>query len=510
MVKKIFAIDFLDDHFGKIVISEMVDKRFKSKTISKMYEKISCLERLLQDSESCLVGENIKEKLKTLMELGFAIFCDVFDFDIARSCVNSGLFTKAHIAKSYDCLLKEYDFLLLNLHKHSVYKYFSEIEMKVLPVIVQMEKIGIPFDSEEAKKEIEVSQKIHDEILKKHGDDDIIKLAEKCIMGGGVVERTERGDVVTTKQALSKIKNDFAKDLIRAKELKSEIDCIKRFLQHSVTRDKESRVYPTCKQVGTVTFRLSSENPSDKNINRSLRKFFKSKKSSMVVCDFSNIDLRVIADISKKVCGTGGFYESFLNGRDPHLDTAKKFENLTGHKFTRDEGKASNFAFCYGGGFRGYMKSYNLEESEAKRAHKAFKEIFPEIRAIIRQIGEVIKERGYVKNIFGLRRYFNAELPQHMLWWEATKAFNWIIQSSSAGICKKAMVDIKERLLHVDAECRIIFQIHDEIGVEVESTDKTLLNKVKNIVKSACENCINLNVRLDCEAKFGESWGDCK
>ena len=263
----------------------------------------------------------------------------------------------------------------------------------------------------------------------------------------------------------------------------------------------------------TATGRLSSTNPNLQNIpirteeGRIFRKIFiASENRKLIDADYSQIELRLLADISKDQT----MIESFENNEDIHTTTASKVFNLKPEEVTpdiRSDAKAVNFGMVYGISAFGLSQDLKITRALAQEYIDNYFHRFAGVAKYMDDIVDVAKEQGYVDTMFGRRRYL-PELESKN--WNVRNfgeriALNMPIQGTAADIIKLAMIEIYRELKRRNLKSKLILQIHDELIIDTFDDE---IDEVKNIVKSKMEEVVNLSVPLIADIGVGDSWYD--
>ncbi|MCJ7695616.1 MAG: DNA polymerase I, partial [Anaerolineaceae bacterium] len=424
--------------------------------------------------------------------------------------------------------LRLYDILKVELEKVNAQKLFDEIEMPLIPILVEMERNGISLDKEFFNKfsfELDTSlieleekifafagenfnlnstQQLSDILFKRLGlqpPDSSRKTASGFLStAAGVLEdmsgQHEIIDLILDYRELSKLKSTY-------------VDALP--LQ---VNPETKRVHTSFNQTGTVTGRLASSDPNLQNIptrteiGRQVRYGFIANPGNLLLAvDYSQIELRIVAHIAQDKA----MIDAFLKGQDIHATTAAAINNIALEKVSKDQrrhAKAINFGLIYGMSAYGLTRSTDLTLAEAEKFVKDYFEHFPGVKNYLDSIRVLATEQGYVETLLGRRRYFpnlksgtNYNLRQR----EEREAINAPIQGSAADILKLAMLRLPTALLNAKLTAKILLQVHDELILEVPENE---LNQTAVLVKEVLENAYKLDVPLTTEARSGVSWGE--
>ena len=280
--------------------------------------------------------------------------------------------------------------------------------------------------------------------------------------------------------------------------------------------EKTGRIHTTFNQTVTVTGRLSSSNPNLQNIpvrtdeGREIRKVFVASSPDRVLidADYSQIELRVLSHIASDE----RMMEAFRNEEDIHTATASEVFGTHPSMVTKEQrsrAKAVNFGIVYGISDFGLAKDLNIPRSKAKKYIETYFERFPGVKSYMDGIISSAKETGYVTTIFGRKRYIPDILSKNknIRQFGERTAMNTPIQGSAADIIKLAMIRVRERLLEMDTDAKLILQVHDELIIDCPVSDVMI---VKEMLKEEMENAAKLNVPLTAEINCAYSWFDGK
>ena len=274
---------------------------------------------------------------------------------------------------------------------------------------------------------------------------------------------------------------------------------------------EDEKVHTIFKQSLTLTGRLSSVEPNIQNIpirtedGRLIRSaFIPSDDSILVSADYSQIELRILAHVSK----CKHMIEAFNSGEDLHASTAAKIYNINISDVTKDQrriAKAVNFGIVYGMSPWGLAEELNISTFEANDFINRYFMIYPEVKLYLDNVVKETKEIGYTETIFGRRRYMpeinssNGALRQFA---ERT-AKNAPIQGAAADVIKLAMVAVDKKFKELGLKSKLIAQVHDELVVDTLNNEVEI---VKKILKETMEGVVKLDVLLEAELSWGTNW----
>ncbi|MEN3323502.1 DNA polymerase I [Mariniflexile soesokkakense] len=403
-------------------------------------------------------------------------------------------------------------------------KLFDDIEIPLLRVLAAMELEGINLDEKflnslsaqlendikslETKIYAEAGEEFNIASPKQLGDIlfDKLKLVDKP-------KKTKTGQYATGEDILSYLAKDH--DIIQhildfrgLSKLKSTyVDALPTQVEPST-----SRVHTDYMQTVAATGRLSSNNPNLQNIpirterGRQVRKAFipRSKDYILLAADYSQIELRIIAALSKEET----MINAFKNGEDIHASTASKVFNVPIGEITREQrsnAKTVNFGIIYGVSAFGLSNQTDLSRSESKELIDTYYLTYPKLRNFINEQIDFARENGYVQTVLGRRRYLNDINSRNAVVRGAAErnAVNAPIQGSAADIIKIAMIHIYEKLQAGNFKTKMLLQVHDELVFDVYKPE---LETIKTLVKTEMENAYALEVPLDVELGIGNDW----
>jgi DNA polymerase-1 len=320
----------------------------------------------------------------------------------------------------------------------------------------------------------------------------------------------------------------FSTDVDKLNELSVEHQIVREILEYRMyaklkstyvdtlphlINPKTGRVHSNFNQARAATGRLSSENPNLQNIpikneaGREVRKAFepRDKDHILLAADYSQIELRLIADISKDEA----MMEAFLKGQDFHKATAARvydvpFEEVTAEQ--RRNAKTVNFSITYGAGATNLSRQLGIKRAEASELIEQYFKQFPGLRNYMQQTIEFARKNGYVETIMGRKRYLrdinsNSSLARSNA---ERMAINTPVQGSAADMIKLAMISIYHAFADAKLKSKMILQVHDELVFDVYKPE---LNQVKSIVGDKMKNAFTgLSVPILVEMGTGDNW----
>jgi len=401
---------------------------------------------------------------------------------------------------------------------------FTEIEMPLVRVLMEMEAEGVRIDVEflhQYSKElneqaINIQQKIFElagiqfnisspsqvgNILFDH-----LKLVDKP-------KKTKTGQYQTDEETLQSLKGkheiiDHILSFRALQKLKSTyVDALP-----TMVKNQTGKVHTSFNQAVAATGRLSSQNPNLQNIpirtdlGREIRKAFISKDAEHVLlsADYSQIELRIIAHISKDPA----MIEAFKSGVDIHTATASKVWGVPIEevdKEMRRKAKTVNFGIIYGISAFGLSQRVQISRGEAKEIIDNYFVQFPGIKSYMDNTINAARESGYVETISGRRRNLRDINSRNatVRGFAERNAINAPIQGSAADMIKMAMIKIQNWLNTSELKTKMILQVHDELLFEVPQNE---VDQVSIQVKKLMEEAMQLDVPILVEWGTGHNW----
>ena len=410
------------------------------------------------------------------------------------------------------------------LESNGVKSIFYEIEIPIINVLSSMEKEGINIDSSylnKLEKEFEKDlNKLKKEIYNQSDEEfnlnspkqlgdilfDKLKLVSKP-------KKTKTGQYSTSEEVLSGLASDH--EIIRSILEWRSLDKLQNTYVKSLPNEvssKTNKIHTKFNQTVTTTGRLSSNNPNLQNIpirtknGQKIRKAFIPRNSDfeLMAADYSQIELRVIASMSKDT----NMIDAFVKNQDIHTITASKIYNVNPDEVTREQrgnAKTVNFGIIYGVSAFGLSQQTNLTRSESKIMIESYFENYPGLKTYMSNQIDFARAKGYVETIMGRRRYLqNINSQNNMLRSGSERnAINAPIQGSAADIIKIAMIRIYDEFKIQSLKSKMLLQVHDELVFDVHKKEKEL---VKKIVKNTMESAVKLDVPLKIDLDFGKNW----
>lgn len=430
----------------------------------------------------------------------------------------------SNISKATKAIFLASGHLLKKLEEEGMLRLYNEIEMPLVTTLASMEHTGMHVDKDKIKSfDIMISEKI-EELTRK-----IYELAEEEF---NINSTKQLGIILFEKLGLKgarKTKTGYSTDKEVLEGLESQHEIIPLLLEYRTLAklkstyvdslaskiESDNRIHTTFMQTVTATGRLSSVEPNLQNIpirqeiGGKIREFFTAEDEYMIIdADYSQIELRMLADISKDQT----MIDAFNSNEDIHTITASKVFNVRPEEVTpelRRRAKAVNFGIVYGISEYGLAKNINSSSKEAKEYIQMYLEKYSKIANFMKDIVDKSKELGYVSTIFGRRRYIKEfqSKNKNIIKFGERVAMNTPIQGSAADIIKLAMNRIYNRLKENNLKSKLIMQVHDELLIECPICEVDMASK---ILKEEMENVIKLSVPLTVDLNVGKNWYEAK
>lgn len=389
-------------------------------------------------------------------------------------------------------------------------KLYNEVEMPLLYVLYNMEKIGIEVDLkylDKYDKKLDLMiDKLTEDILKLAGVDFNINspkqlqeiLFDKLKLD---YERKKGEKLSTSIEVLEKLKDkhEIINKIIDYRTISKLSSTYAKALPTYVKDD--GRIHTNFNQTETATGRLSSDNPNMQNIpirtelGKELRKVFIPREGYLFVdADYSQIELRVLAIMSKDK----KLIEAYNSESDVHTITASQVFNVPIDKVTKDmrrNAKAVNFGIIYGMSAFGLGEDLHIDQKTAREYINKYFETYKDVKNYLDNVVSNAEKDGFVKTYFGRIRYINEFKTGNGMQKAFAKrvAMNSPIQGTASDIIKMAMIGIENELIKNKLDSRILIQVHDEILIEAKIGEE---EKVKKILYKCMQNAFKFDVEL--------------
>ncbi len=325
-------------------------------------------------------------------------------------------------------------------------------------------------------------------------------------------KRTKRGAYSTTEEILEKHRaNHPIVDLIlRIRALRKLLTTYINAIP-ALINPKTGKIHTSYNQTVTATGRISSTNPNLQNIpvrsddGREIRRAFVADPGNIFMSvDYSQIELRIMADLSKDPA----MIEAFLSGADIHRTTAAKIYHKSLDEVTdnqRRNAKTANFGIIYGISTFGLSERLGIPRAEAKELIEGYFRTYSHIKEYMERSIELARKQGYVTTIMGRKRMLPDINSRNAVvrGYAERNAINAPIQGSAADIIKIAMVHIYREMNRLNMRSTMIMQVHDELIFNVVPEE---LPALQELVTRCMENAYHGAVPLEVASGTGRNW----
>lgn len=399
-----------------------------------------------------------------------------------------------------------------------------DVENPLVYVLADIEKEGVKIDIETLinySKELETDiRKFEQNVYDKCGV--TFNLASPKQLGEVLFDKlqldpkakkTKTGQYQTGEDVLLALahKSDIVKDILDFRQLQklksTYVDALPLLVN-----PKTGRVHTSYNQAVAATGRLSSNNPNLQNIpirsdrGREVRKAFIPRDENHVLlsADYSQIELRIIADISKEE----NMLDAFSKGIDIHTATAARVYGITIEEVTpnqRRNAKAVNFGIIYGQSAFGLSQNLGIPRKEAAEIIEQYFTQYPGIKRYMSDTMNFARENGFVETILGRRRYLRDinSANQTVRGFAERNAINAPIQGSAADMIKVAMINIHKDIQDQGLQSKMTMQVHDELVFDVLKTE---VEAMKKIISHRMKTAIKTTVPIEVEIGKGVNW----
>ena len=401
---------------------------------------------------------------------------------------------------------------------------YDKVELPLVKVLASMESEGINLDTQFLKElsktlfsDIKILEK---NIFEETGESfnlaspkqlgvilfDKLKLVEKP-------KKTKTGQYSTAEDILSFLAktHPIVAKIMEWRSLQKLQTTYVLALPEEINPDT-GRIHTTYNQAVASTGRLSSNKPNLQNIpirtlkGQEIRKAFIPKDNNhlLMAADYSQIELRIIAALSKDP----SMIKAFQNNEDIHAATAAKVFEVPLTKVSREQrgnAKTINFGIIYGVSAFGLSQQTNLNRTESKELIDTYYKTYPKLKEYISKQVDFAREHGYVETVLGRRRYLKDINSQNSIVRGSAErnAINAPIQGSAADIIKLAMIKIHQKINEENWQSKMLLQVHDELVFDVLKSEK---NDFEKMVKNCMECAFDIGLPLVVDIGFGENW----
>ena len=545
------------------------DKVIKIKEQISLDKIINFLKPILEDPSIIKVGQNIKYDLNILYNTANINIHPIHDTMLMSFCLDAGkhlghgmdALAKNHLnidtisysdvtgkgkdqltfdyvsidkAKEYaaqdaDITFRLYMYFRKRLYEEKMVTFYEVIERNLPRVVSVMERNGVGIDANYLNKLTELfsnkMKPLQDKVYDLSGEEFNISspkqlgeiLFSKLGLKGG--KKGKSGLYSTSAEVLEKLSNEgnkLCQIILEWRALQKLKSTYSEALVNQINL-KSNRVHTNFQMTGAMTGRFSSSNPNLQNIpiktddGRAIRKaFIASNNKKIVAFDYSQIELRVLAEVAN----IESLIQAFKEGTDIHRLTASQVFQIKQEDVTTDmrrNAKAINFGIIYGQSAFGLAKQLNISRTDAKQYIDSYFSQYPGIKKYMDDTHNFARKNGYVETIFGRKCFIpgiNDKNPMRRAGSER-QAINAPIQGAAADIIKRSMLNVFNELSNISLDAKLILQVHDELVFECDEkqVDK-LIPFVKNIMINAPKPSFKMKVPLEVECGVGNNWDE--
>lgn len=430
-----------------------------------------------------------------------------------------------YAAEDADITLRLWQHLKPQLHRNKVTTVYETMERPLVPVLARMEMAGI-------KVERDTLSRMSNSFAQKMAGLEA-EIQEKAGRPFNVGSPKQLGEILFDELGLPGGKKgktgaygtgaDVLEDLATEHELPGLVLDWRQLskLKSTYTDALQDHINPATGRVhtsyvisGANTGRLASTDPNLQNIpirsedGRRIREAFVAEEGKRIVSlDYSQIELRILAHVA----GIDTLKQAFRDGQDIHALTASEMFDVPLAEMTSDirrQAKAINFGVIYGISGFGLARNLRIPRAEAQGFIDRYFERFPGIRAYMDDTVAFAKEHGFVETLFGRKIHtpeINAKGPG--AGFAKRAAINAPIQGTAADVIRRAMIRMDAAIS--DLPAKMLLQVHDELIFEVdEGCVDDLIARARDVMESAADPAVRLDVRLEADSGVGANWAE--
>ena len=399
---------------------------------------------------------------------------------------------------------------------------YETIERPLINVLSRMERTGALVDAKVLGEQSQVIGKRLVELEREAYElaGEVFNLASTQQLGAilyeklgiPITKKTPKGKPSTAEAVLQELAQNYElpKLLLEYRSLSKLKSTYTDKLPLEINR-ATGRIHTSYHQAVAATGRLSSSDPNLQNIpirsseGRQIRQAFVVPKGQvMVAADYSQIELRIMAHLSKDE----GLLNAFAAGQDVHKATAAEVFGVTVDQVTSDQrrsAKAINFGLIYGMSAFGLAKQLGITRAQSQDYIGRYFTRYPGVQEYMDQTKATAAQQGFVETLYGRRLYLPDIKASNGIARQASErtAINAPMQGTAADIIKRAMIKVDEWLASSGLNARMTMQVHDELIFEVDSAQ---VDALVAGVKSAMEGASELLVPLIVDVGVGENW----
>lgn len=430
------------------------------------------------------------------------------------------VYIEEYLANNLFVIERSIDPLLEKIENLNMKDLLFNVDLPLVRVLAEMELVGIETHKDEFDKiDKEISERLETTTNRIYelADEEFNINSPKQLgeilfdkLKLPVIKKTKTG-YSTNAEVLAKLADEheiipLIEEYRQLAKLKSTyIDGLVNYIA------EDGRIHSKFNQTIAATGRLSSTEPNLQNIpikteeGRLIRKaFFAGEGKKLISADYSQIELRVLAALTKDE----NMLDAFKHNIDIHAKTASEVFNVDLDKVTkrqRSDAKAVNFGIVYGISDYGLSEDLNISRAQAKEYIDEYLKSYPNIKKYMKDIVQKAKDDGYVETMFHRRRYITeiSSSNFNVRSFGERIALNTPIQGTAADIIKIAMIHVANRIEKEGLKSRLILQIHDELIIEALDEE---IDTIETLLKEEMENAVDIGVRLLVEVEMGDNW----
>ncbi|MEZ5423264.1 MAG: DNA polymerase I [Pyrinomonadaceae bacterium] len=507
---------------GDILTNKFLQKAaFDAKSVNGALLKLGI--RPVELTDDVMVAAYILDPGRTSYPIDFLAQA-YLDTDIARSIpdgIDEAAFRTAELA---DITARVAPVLREKLRSNDQERVYAEIELPTIDVLAEMELVGMKVDGDalirfaaDIKQQLEA---LSDRLFAIAGREFNIGspkqvgevFAELNIETG---KKTATGQISTSHDVLVELAQTYeiAQLIIDYREMDKLRATYAEALPKLIRDD--GRIHGCLNQTVAATGRLSSTDPNLQNIpvrttlgQEIRRSFIPEKGNKLISADYSQLELRILAHITQDAVMT----KAFRDGEDIHANTARLVFGATDEKDLKEKrrlAKIVNFGIAYAVEAFGLSTRVGISRAEARKVIDDYFATYKGIRKYMDDIPQQAKKDGFVKSLFGRRRYFPSINDRNFTVRarQEREAINMPIQGTASDIVKIAMINVERALRSEKLETKMIMQVHDELLFEAPVNE---IEQASAIIKREMETAAKLDVPLIVEVGVGDNWMDAK
>ena len=464
-----------------------------------------------------LLNKNIKDDLTILMNQ------DSIETPLYKDMIKDNMDIKPIVTLKAKYIHETHDKYINDLKLEDEFELYENIEHPLVKVLAKMEIAGIKCDADILKQESteleESISKIEKEIYELAGVE--FNISSPKQLGEILFEKLELPHAKKTKTGYS-TSEEVLEKLINDHPIISKILDYRKYTKLNSTYLiglnkfilEDGKIHTIYNQTLTRTGRLSSQDPNLQNIptrdelGRLVKKAFLPVNDEFLSCDYSQIELRVLAHISK--CKP--LIDSFLRDEDIHTRVASDIYNIPFEEVNKNQRRTAKsviFGIVYGISGFGLGENIGISPKEAKAFIDKYYELYPGVKEYMNLTVEDAKNTGYTETLYKRRRYIDELFSSNFMVRQSGErmAMNTPIQGTAADILKMAMIEIDKRFVKENIKSKMLLQIHDELVFDIIKDEE---KKVIDIVTDAMQNIVKLEVPLKVSSDLGKDLYECK